>query len=67
MTWWQLALVMWIAVSLGLATVPVALRRAMLAREHGSAEQAAVAIGVDRRGGHDRRSGRDRRSGIVPA
>jgi hypothetical protein len=62
MTWWQLALVMWIAVSLALATVPVALRRSMLVRGHHNADQAAGAIGVDRRGGHDRRSGRDRRS-----
>jgi ketosteroid isomerase-like protein len=34
MNWWQLAIVMWIAVSLGLATVPVALRRAMPPRDN---------------------------------
>jgi ketosteroid isomerase-like protein len=34
MTWWQFAFVMWIAASLGLATVPIALRRAMPTRDN---------------------------------
>jgi hypothetical protein len=61
MTWWLLALVMWIAVSLALASVPVALRRAMPAREHDNGERAMGSTGVDRRSGADRRTGGDRR------
>jgi hypothetical protein len=62
MTWWLLALVMWIAVSLALATVPVVLRRAMPAREHDNGERAMGTIGVERRSAGDRRRGGDRRS-----
>jgi hypothetical protein len=62
MTWWLLALVMWIAVSLALASVPVALRRAMPARAHDNGERAMGSTGVDRRSGGDRRRGGDRRS-----
>ena len=62
MTWWLLALVMWIAVSLALASVPVAFRRAMPAREHDNGERAMGPTGVDRRSGGERRSGVDRRA-----